>query len=430
MNRTWLLIALIAGLLIGGTQPLLLGQSTSAEQIAGTYVMAEQPSNRLVLHKDGSLYLVQNGKSNLGTFTIEGDKLTLRVGKPVVRSTGVLQGDTMVDPDGSKWVKQTVAPRPARTAPAGDTVAQRPSGGQQAVSLEQGLSSQYPNQSVLNVLQGVAATGGCDVHPQSTFKVADGKMHGPSFLQNAALAGFNCSVQTIAPGTQVSIASMKINQKSNRVSFVVVQDAISSQVDFEYSKGFLATAQLAQVQEVIGKVFSIANPPDAPAEEAEVAPEPVAPPPPPVAPLNLPSSYVSAQAPADKLQLSADNSFSLQEGGVSYRGTFVANGGTLELTFSDGATKATLSRQGSDLTGSDGQTWSWREQSAEAAPNVKMLRNEDVIKLVKVGVADSIIIKKISSSQCQFDTSTDALIQLKKSGVRPAVLKVMMGSGK
>jgi hypothetical protein len=149
-----------------------------------------------------------------------------------------------------------------------------------------------------------------------------------------------------------------------------------------------------------------------------------------IAPLTLPAFYVSAQTPSDKLQLSADNSFSLQEGGVSYRGTFAANGGTLELNFSDGATKATLSRQGSDLSGSDGQTWSWREQSAGLAPGEDMLRNEDVIRLVTVGIDDATIITKIRSSKCQFDTSTAALVQLKKSGVKPAVLKVMMGSGK
>jgi hypothetical protein len=37
--------------------------------------------------------------------------------------------------------------------------------------------------------------------------------------------------------------------------------------------------------------------------------------------------------------------------------------------------------------------------------------------------------KKIKSSKCQFDTSTDALIFLKKSGVRTAVLNAMVGAG-
>jgi hypothetical protein len=58
-----------------------------------------------------------------------------------------------------------------------------------------------------------------------------------------------------------------------------------------------------------------------------------------------------------------------------------------------------------------------------------MLQNEDVIKMAKAGFDDAIIIAKISSSKCQFDTSTDALIRLKQSGVSAAVLKAMLGAG-
>ncbi len=94
--------------------------------------------------------------------------------------------------------------------------------------------------------------------------------------------------------------------------------------------------------------------------------------PPPAAPLQLPSSYVSSQTPADQLQLNADHSFSLQEAGQTFRGTFVANGNTLELNI-NGGPKSTATIQGSSLTDSGGQTWVLREQpaagaAAEAAP--------------------------------------------------------------
>ena len=51
--------------------------------------------------------------------------------------------------------------------------------------------------------------------------------------------------------------------------------------------------------------------------------------------------------------------------------------------------------------------------------------------MVKAGLDDTLIIAKIakiSSSKCQFDTSTDALIQLKQSGVSAAVLKAIVGA--
>jgi hypothetical protein len=303
--------------------------------------------------------------------------------------------------------------------------------GQQTVSLEQGLNSQYPKGTVLNLLAGIVGTTGCQYKPTSTFKVKDGKLHAPGLADNMLTS--SCAKQPIGPGTQVHLGDMKVYEKYNKIAFAVSSGGVVAQVNFEFPKDFLATAQLAQVQEVVSHVFSIASSPNAPAQEAQVAEavsEPAPPPPPPVAPLKLPAFYVSAQTSADRLQLNADKSFSLQEGGQPYRGTFIAEGNTLELNFSDGSTKATLSRQGNDLTGSDGQTWSFREQSAEPAPSAAVLKNEDIIKLVKVGIDDATIIAKIGSSKCQFDTSTDALIELKKSGVSPAVLKTMMGAGK
>jgi len=69
-------------------------------------------------------------------------------------------------------------------------------------------------------------------------------------------------------------------------------------------------------------------------------------------------------------------------------------------------------------------------KDVSAAPSAAvetLLGNQDVIKMVKAGLDDTLIIAKITSSKCQFDTSTDALIQLKESGVSAAVLKVIVG---
>jgi hypothetical protein len=142
--------------------------------------------------------------------------------------------------------------------------------------------------------------------------------------------------------------------------------------------------------------------------------------------LKLPATYVSTQTPADQLQLNSDNSFSLQEGGQPYHGNFTVNGNKLEITI-DG-TKTPMTIQGSSLTDPSGQTWALREQSSPTASSGGVLQNEDVIKMAKVGIDDATIITKIGSSKCQFDTSTDALIQLKQSGVNAAVLKAMVGA--
>ncbi len=50
--------------------------------------------------------------------------------------------------------------------------------------------------------------------------------------------------------------------------------------------------------------------------------------------------------------------------------------------------------------------------------------------MAKAGFDDAIIVAKIGSSKCQFDTSTDALIQLKQGGVSAAVMKAMVEAAK
>lgn len=51
--------------------------------------------------------------------------------------------------------------------------------------------------------------------------------------------------------------------------------------------------------------------------------------------------------------------------------------------------------------------------------------------MAQAGLDDATIIAKINSSKCQFDTSTDALIQVKKQGgVSASILKAMVGAGK
>ncbi len=77
----------------------------------------------------------------------------------------------------------------------------------------------------------------------------------------------------------------------------------------------------------------------------------------PASPLHLPATYVSAQSPSDRLQLNSDSSFSLQEAGQTYRGTFMANGNTLVINIPETNTKTTMTIQGNKLTDPSGQTW-------------------------------------------------------------------------
>jgi hypothetical protein len=202
-------------------------------------------------------------------------------------------------------------------------------------------------------------------------------------------------------------------------------------VSFEFAKGYLESMNLKEIQDAITEVFVIdtSAPPEKPAAVSQQQQLPP-PPPPPAVPLKLPATYVSAQTPADQLQLNADNTLSLQEAGQTYRGTFAANGNTLDLTIGDTGTKTTATMEANKLTDSSGQTWVLQEQSAQPPLNGPILKNQDVISLAKAGLDDAIIVAKIGSSRCQFDTSTDALIELKQAGVSGAVIKAMIGAAK
>lgn len=197
---------------------------------------------------------------------------------------------------------------------------------------------------------------------------------------------------------------------------------------FEFDKGYLSAADLKQVLENTGRVLSLDASPPGQAHQPPASPLRPGPLPEPAVAQKLPATYVSAQTPADQLQLNADNSFSLQAAGETYRGNFTFSGNALELNLSDG-TKSVATIQGNSLTDSNNQVWLLREQSATAASGGATLQNQDIVKMVKAGLDDSLIIAKIGSSKCQFDTTTDALIQLKQSGVNAAVLKAIVGAG-
>lgn len=68
--------------------------------------------------------------------------------------------------------------------------------------------------------------------------------------------------------------------------------------------------------------------------------------------------------------------------------------------------------------------------SAHTGKPSKALTNEDVVKLVKAELGDKIVIDKINASPGdKLDTSTDALIKLKKAGVSKAVIDAIVKRG-
>jgi tetratricopeptide (TPR) repeat protein len=67
------------------------------------------------------------------------------------------------------------------------------------------------------------------------------------------------------------------------------------------------------------------------------------------------------------------------------------------------------------------------QQQAQGGQNSPAgLTNEEVIRLVQAKLPDSVVLAKIKSSSCDFDTSTEALIKLKRAGVSDVVLNAIV----
>lgn len=58
----------------------------------------------------------------------------------------------------------------------------------------------------------------------------------------------------------------------------------------------------------------------------------------------------------------------------------------------------------------------------------EVMRNADVVSLVKAGLSNSIIVDKIRGSKSDFDLSTDALILLKQAGVSDDIVGAMLAA--
>ena len=62
------------------------------------------------------------------------------------------------------------------------------------------------------------------------------------------------------------------------------------------------------------------------------------------------------------------------------------------------------------------------------APGNALLTNADIVKMVKAGLPESVIMRKVQMSESNFVTSPDALIELKRQHVPDDVMAAMLDS--
>src|SRR6185437_4635386 len=83
-------------------------------------------------------------------------------------------------------------------------------------------------------------------------------------------------------------------------------------------------------------------------------------------------------------------------------------------------------RQSSGASASPTVTPAPATTEQQTASNGQSFATGDVIRLVKAGVPDNVIMDKIQGCNCQLDSSTDSLLRLKEAGASAAVMQAVV----
>jgi hypothetical protein len=124
------------------------------------------------------------------------------------------------------------------------------------------------------------------------------------------------------------------------------------------------------------------------------------------------------------LELRADGSFTLVQLGKQFQGRYGSSGDEIVLPLGGIPTKAQL--RGDSLFDSQGKEWVKKAEASSSQEGNGAFTDADVIKLIENKLPDSVIIAKIASSSCTFDTGTDALISLKRANASDAVVQALV----
>ncbi|MHC4914644.1 MAG: HEAT repeat domain-containing protein [Planctomycetota bacterium] len=61
-----------------------------------------------------------------------------------------------------------------------------------------------------------------------------------------------------------------------------------------------------------------------------------------------------------------------------------------------------------------------------AGARAETLTNEDIMDMVKAGLSETVVVKKIKTSECNFDVSAKKLVELKKADVPESIIDLML----
>jgi hypothetical protein len=86
-------------------------------RVAGTYAQPAAAANQLQLSAEGTYLATEAGRQYSGPYMVQGDKVTLRNGDATI--LGTLQGDTLTELSGKRWIKSGQDAAATKPAPSG-----------------------------------------------------------------------------------------------------------------------------------------------------------------------------------------------------------------------------------------------------------------------------------------------------------------------
>lgn len=162
--------------------------------------------------------------------------------------------------------------------------------------------------------------------------------------------------------------------------------------------------------------------------------------------------YLSEKNSANYLELKPDGTFLLNQNGAEATGEYKASGDVLMLKMAGGKER-TIALYGDAIVDDEGEKWI-KEGATSSTPtqsvapgntqqatvnnasgsanntSTEVLTNDDILEMVKAGIAEKTIITTIKQSKCRFDTGSKTLIKLKQAGISDAVIQAMVESPK
>jgi hypothetical protein len=139
--------------------------------------------------------------------------------------------------------------------------------------------------------------------------------------------------------------------------------------------------------------------------------------------------YVNEKNGSNYIELNPDGTFHLRQSKKDYNGQYRVDGGKLVMVINNKELPGSEISEGVIIDNGDGSKWV-RQSKPPQPPgpsdsSSEVLTDTEILHMVEAKLPDSLIITKIKSSVCNFDVSTNSLIQLKKAGVSDAVLQAM-----